>query len=495
MGIPCPPYVPSAPTDITQYFAYGVNTVEITLKDACGFKYGSSAIWLIPGYPQEQGWSPNECPFCGNQERQGYIGGPINTLSGDYTYQVTDLSIATGGQPLKFERTYNSKAADSPFYAQPEYNQPLGVGWTHNHDIRLLFYSSDLIGYQLKYPTGTIALKAPHGSLLTFYPDSAGNYAAAPGIQATMMRSVATPYVYTVTTSNQTTFVFDTNGRLTSQRDPAGQVLSYTYYVSATNPLRKVSDPTGQRYLEFFYQTTGLPNIYFLQQVRDPLGRHVDFTLPTCYGPCRLSNATDTRGLTWTYYYSGTSQYALTAILDPDGKTVERNEYDSSSRVARQWNGANELVASLARDPAGTSITLTDALSRTMVDNYSSGVWAGGSDAASQAITRTYNANFRPTFVADPNGNGPQMKWSDNGNNLERITDTMGFTTTVQYDGLNNPKQITDTRGFTTTYTYSGTFLTRQVDAFGNTWIYTPTNDGRNLLAAENRWSHHLLRI
>jgi RHS repeat-associated protein len=482
---------PGKPTDITNQFAYGLNTITITLQDACGWVYSSSPIWLVSSYPQEQGFSPNECPFCGNSERLGYIGGPINTSSRNYNYEVADLSIPTAGQPLQFVRTYNSGALYAP---EPAYAEPLGLGWTHNHDIRLLFSSSDLLGFQ--YPTGTIGLKAPHGSLLTFYPDGAGSYVAAPGVQATLTRSVSAPYTYTVTTANQTTYVFTTStlggkptGRLLSQRDPAGQTLSYTYYV--TGPLKMVSDSTGLRYFEFFYKINPTGQIYYLRQVQDPLGRHVDFNIPECFGPCRTNGITDTRGLTWTYQYgAGGNQFSLTAIIDPDGRTVERNEYDSTDgnfgKVVRQWNGANELVAQFATDfTAANIITLTDALSRTMVHNYSSGVWTGGTNAATRPITRSYDTNFRLSFVADPNGHGPQLTWSLDGNNLNQILDAGGYTTTMQYDGLNNPTLITDTRSFTTAYVYSGTFLTGMQDALGSTWIFTPTNDGRNLLAAE----------
>lgn len=59
--------------------------------------------------PAEQTYSPNECPIsaCGNTS-QHFVGGPINTYSGNYTYQTTDFSITAIGRPLRFERTYNS---------------------------------------------------------------------------------------------------------------------------------------------------------------------------------------------------------------------------------------------------------------------------------------------------------------------------------------------------------------------------------------------------
>ncbi|MBI5566904.1 MAG: hypothetical protein HY870_18545, partial [Chloroflexi bacterium] len=154
--------------------------------------------------------------------------------------------------------------------------------------------------------------------------------------------------------------------------------------------------------------------------------------------------------------------------------------------IAKQWTGADELILArsntLSRDGV---VTVTDALTRATVDAYASGLWLGGTDAASQAITRTYDANFKPTHLADANGHGTQIEWSANGFNPARIIGANGYSTTMSYDAGNNLTQTVDARGFTTTFTYSGTFLTRKVDAVGSTWLYTPTADGRNLLAAE----------
>ena len=107
----------------------------------------------------------------------------------------------------------------------------------------------------------------------------------------------------------------------------------------------------------------------------------------------------------------------------------------------------------------------------------------GGSDAASQPLTRTYDANFKPTLLADQNGNANRYVWSANGSNLQQAVDASGMTTTLGYDALNNLTQTVDTRGFTATYAYSGTLLTRQTDALSNTTIYTYGQS--NLLVAQ----------
>jgi hypothetical protein len=53
--------------------------------------------------------SSNECPPTGcNTNANHFTNYPINTRTGNYNYQTTDLSLTAVGQPLKFECTYNS---------------------------------------------------------------------------------------------------------------------------------------------------------------------------------------------------------------------------------------------------------------------------------------------------------------------------------------------------------------------------------------------------
>lgn len=66
--------------------------------------------------------SRDECPICYSGDVNNTAGGPINTLTGNYNYQVTDISIPTLGEPLHFERTYNSL----PITGSVVYSRPLG---------------------------------------------------------------------------------------------------------------------------------------------------------------------------------------------------------------------------------------------------------------------------------------------------------------------------------------------------------------------------------
>lgn len=175
--------------------------------------------------PSDQTWAPNECPLSNSSQAQNRVGGPVNTSSGNYNYQQQDISIATLGQPLRFERSYNSGAAEL-------YTTTLGYGWTHNYDIDLAFEPS------------TVILKAPHGSRLRFVVNGDGTYSAWPGVWGEMVQVGST---YVVTATNQTVYTFDGDGHLVSLRDPQGNVTQFTY---SGGQLSRVTEPTGQRYLD-----------------------------------------------------------------------------------------------------------------------------------------------------------------------------------------------------------------------------------------------------
>jgi RHS repeat-associated protein len=461
-----------SPLDLSSYFALGTNTVYVELADLYPDKVSSTPLYLVISQPKDQNLASNECPVCSN--KSSFRGGPINTYSGNYNYQATDFRLPLLGQSLAFERSYNSQV--SGVITTSIYSQTLGYGWTHNLDIQLVF-PNDPGGEANK-----IILQAPHGSRLRFFDQGNGLYSPSLGISANLTRTGATTstYIYTVTATNQAVYRFDNQGRLTLQKDSAGHALNYTYY--PTNSLQSVSDPTGARYLRFSYDA-----LQRIIAVSDPINRQVRFGYDVNGD---LAVVTDTRNLTWTYSYSGTT-HLLTQIIDPDGHIVERNQYDAQGRVVKQWNGNNQPVITL-NYAGNTIITATDALTHTTIDRYASGAWSGVTDASTYSTTQVYDGNLQPIYVADTNGNATQMQWSDDGSNLQQLVNAAGFTTTLAYDTLNHPILITDTRGLTTSYTYSGSLLTRQSDALGNTTYYTYGQN--NLLIAQQDALGHVTR-
>ncbi|CAG0954738.1 partial tRNA3(Ser)-specific nuclease WapA, partial [Anaerolineae bacterium] len=406
---------------------------------------------------------------------------PIDTSSGNLSYQVTDLSMASLGGNISFQRSYAS--------AGSAVSSTLGYGWVSNFDTRLL------TPIAVAHPV-TVALQTSNGSQLQFFRvvsnTTIGTYAPDLGVTAALTRSVVGNVVtYTLVDKNQATYTFNLSGTLLSKRDALNHLTTYTY--TLPNTLTQVTDVETGRWLKFTYDQGQMKTVF------DNSGRTITFT----YNSGNLVNLIDTRGLTWTYVYTGS--HLLWKVIDPDQRIVIRTEYDAQARAIEQYDGLGTRTIRVDFGADGKTI-LTDARGITTTDTYVRGAWTGGLDANSKPITRSYDLNFRPTTIADANGNATQMQWSPNGYNLEKITyappisigqvysPATGITYTIysggisitqKFDALNNLTRTVDARGFATVFTYTGSFMIRKTDALTNTWIYTPTNDGHNLLAAE----------
>ncbi len=399
--------------------------------------------------PPEQTYAPNECPIsaCGNTS-QHFVGGPINTYSGNYTYQTTDFSIAAVGQPLRFERTYNSL----PVTGTVVYTRPLGYGWTHNYDINLTF------------GTGEVVLKAPHGSRMRFSDNGDGTYTAYPGVWASLTRTLTTPYVYTVTAANQEIFVFNDTGRLTRRLDPQGNATE----LSRTNglTLTRVTDAASGRYLDFDYDGQGR-----LSTLTDSANRTVGYGYDAADN---LSQVVDTRGLTWTYTYSGA--HLLHAITDPTGKVIERTFFDPQGRVTRQENGASQPVVQISY--LDLQRVITEA-GRVISDTYNGlGLWVSQSNAANQTERYSFDSAFNRTGVVDARNNPITYTRTPLGRTTA-ITDALNGSTRLSYDSRNNLTSVTDARNNTVSYGYDAHNNLTSLTTVSGTTVYTYNSRGQ----------------
>ncbi|CAG0969481.1 partial Protein RhsD, partial [Anaerolineae bacterium] len=401
----------------------------------------------------------DECPLC-SDEVQGSVGDPINTYYGNFIYRATDLSLPTVGQSLRIERTYNTLFVTGTKI----YTQPLGYGWIHNYNVHLTF-PNDPGGEE-----NTVILNARHGSRLRFTIEGS-EYIPDPGIQATLISTLDDPKVYTVTAVHQETYVFTATGQLIGYYDTKGNQTAYTYQ---DEQLSRITDVGSERWLDLGYDDQAR-----LTSVTDPISRSVQYDYDLNGD---LSVVTDTRGLAWTYIYTGS--HLLSTIIDPDGRTVERTFYDTQARAVRQEDGLGNAIVQLNYAPGGGQRVITEA-GKVTTDTYDvEAVLVGRIDAQGHAQDYGFNDNLFRESVSDANGNTTRYARTSLGLTTA-ITDAQGQVTTMAYDELNNLTEMTDARGVTTSFTYSGTFLTRKTDALGNTWLYTPTTDGRNLLATE----------
>jgi hypothetical protein len=124
----------SGPTGIFRLFASSGQTKHSKLRfigcnnTACGsaspvFSYTQ----IISGSTETHNPPPDTADY-GSTINSGAAAEPVNTATGNYYYQHTDLKLPGRGLSFAFTRTYND---------QDSYMGPLGRGWTHSYNARL----------------------------------------------------------------------------------------------------------------------------------------------------------------------------------------------------------------------------------------------------------------------------------------------------------------------------------------------------------------------
>lgn len=413
-------------------------------------------LWWVPSRSARSSCSTQygfsdqrECGWKTGVSAQGFGGDPINTQNGSFDYSVLDVSVTTPAGPLSLGRTYASLL---PVAGK------LGFGWTHNHDVRLIF-EADPGGEK-----GVVWFKAHSANEYAFLDNGDGTYTATSGLNGTLSKQSATTITYTVDTAHQEAYVFAEDGRLQSWSDSSGRTWTYSY--DANGLLDLVTDDTTGRYLDFDHDTEGR-----LATVADHTGRQISYSYDAAGD---LIGVVDILGRTWTYGYDG--DHHLTSVTDPDAVVTLRVEYDAEGRAIREYNGANELIVELTYNADGTT-TVTDGKLNSSTHDYDSrNTLTGTTDSLGGLTSKSYDSNFRPTAITDADGDTTQLAWSADGSNLIQVIDGEGNQTDLAYDALNNLTSVTDPRGFLTTYTYSGTLLTSTTDALNNTTSYTYTD-------------------
>jgi len=393
----------------------------------------------------------NACFGASYQETYEAIADPINTRTGSYDYTIDDLSIPTSAGPLTFTRQYASlyTGAASPF----------SPGWTHSLNSRLIL-PTDPEGEE-----GVIRFRAHSANEYIFYVYPNNLFVPAQGLCASLVFEEG-PQRFRITDNSGNEYVFDVNGTLLWFSDSEGNLWNYTY--NANGLLETASADGGASTLTLQYDGQGR-----VASVSDQTGRSVSYTYDVSGD---LTSVTDVLGQTWTYTYQ--AGHLLTGVYDPNAVALETTQYDAQGRAVRQFDGQGNLVAELIYNADGTT-TVTNALGQSATHVYTaSGTLIEAIDPTGGSDGKFYDSEFRPVFVTDPTGQVTTLKWSQDGEDLESISDAAGGTTTIEYDALHNPTSIVDPRNFLTTFAYSGKLLTSSTDALNGVTTYTYTTAG-----------------
>jgi RHS repeat-associated protein len=376
-----------------------------------------------------------------------FTGNPLNIRNGDKLEEATDLTVTTPGGQLSFTRSYlQSKQSKYQF---------MGLGWNHNHN-----YSLDAAN------PNRVIVYLGNGGEAPFNLDrtetvggiTTVNYIPDPGISSTLVK-VNTQY--TLTTTDQATFVFNADGQLMSRTWAQGESWTYTYYASGSHigKLSEVADigynlngTALKRKLVFRYYDTG-PFIGHLYRVGDhtfddstpaqPTGRYVEYG----YGSRQIINGSvlqpetgssqkgllvsvkDVRGQLWTYTYYGQNagetntslaNYLVnhfSPVLDttgdsqPDGMVMlERVTYTKSGgaitsiQQGRGFSGVEMVTnGSMEDDNGWTAIVnaapITNIRSFSRVDSGAYARYVNAQAAAHGIESAAWNMQANRTYV------------------------------------------------------------------------------------------------
>jgi len=438
--------------------------------------------------------------------------------------------FSTKGTGLNTEFTLYYNSLDG-------YSGPLGMGWTHSYNMRLLeregdmfslmeedgdrillinkedHYGPELSAYpalyenpdgtrELLYKDGLRYLFAGAGSLLTI-EDRNGNkvllsYDAGgslskitdPGGRETLLNYDFLGRIIAILdpAENQYTFAYS-NGYLANVTAPDGSSWSYAYDADAY--MLSKTNPNGDiTYYEY-------DSAHRVIKSTDPEGR----TKSLSYSP-EASRAvlTEADGGNWTYEYNnGTG--LLVSKTDPEGgktiyeydeygNTLSRTEadgsrteyaYDEYDNITSVKDAAGSVTA-YTYNEFGQVTSVTDPEGHVRAFEYDeSGNLTKTTDPAGAVTTYEYDTKGNIVKIISPSGNAMAISYDEKGN-IASVTDYEGNVTGFTYDEMGNMTSQTDSLGNTSYFEYdSAGRLIKSIDAKGNETIYGYDSNGNRI--------------
>ena len=339
-----------------------------------------------------------------------YKARPVDCASGNQTEEQTDLVLGGRGPVLHLTRTYNSQAAVAAKEAGP-----WGYGWSGP-------YSSHL---EFNKESGAVTVVQENGATATFALIGA-QYVPGAWILATLVKE-GENYIFTLPTQEK--LKFNSEGKLTEQKDRNGNALTFFY---ESGKLTEVEDAAG-RVLGFIYSGAQV------MLVIDPMLHFYSYGYES--GNLTSVKLPGEETARWKFKYDASHQ--LTEMTNGRGGVV-KTEYDEKHRVKKQ----------------------TDPMERVTK-------WAYGESEGKKTTT-----------ITEPNGSTTFEKFNEAGEPLE-VVKAKGVTglerkATYEYNAAYALIKATDALGHSTTYEYNTAGdRTLAKDAEGNEtkWTYNTTHD------------------
>lgn len=405
--------------DGTVYYA------EIALWDGGWGPTASTAVAdaaarYTPGVAGGQAWGNCVCGTSAGRSQvfQVPVGDPVNTATGAFFEQVSDVSLAAPGVPFELTRTYNSDDASAGL---------LGKGWSFPY------------AASLRVAEDRVTYRAEDGQRVVYEERADGSFATPAGVTSTL---VAVGNQYELSTKTHETLTFGAVGRLRGWTDSSGQGLSFGY---TSGTLTSVTDAAGR--------TVDLTVVDGkVTRVDLPDGRWVGYS----YTGDLLTEVRDLRGGVTQYEWGSAGR--LIRILDQKNRQAVKNTYDSTTgRLVEQVDATGGVSTYAARtvDLGMTEATWTDPRGAKWTYVYSANVLVQAIDPLGNVTEYEYDQNLNQVGMVDARGNRTRMGYDGRGNlTSHRSPNPLGYEETWVYDADDNLVEHVDRREKRTTYAY-----------------------------------------
>ena len=383
---------------------------------------------------------------------------------GNFSITFEDVNIPVAGIPIVVTRTYDSR--------QKHKDLDFGFGWSVDYQ-NVRIHESRLIslGWSVnRYESGTgidnwcvqpngnpiVSITLPDGRLEKFKAK------ASPECQliapATEVEIVFEAMEGTTSTLEETSYgkIFISGNELVDLDDPGTQVDPNQYKLTTVDgyvfnldqgfSISDITTPTGHSltYTNEGVTHSGGKSVSF---ARDTNNRITSITLPDGNvvgyeydAQGNLLKHIDELEQATSFTYD--ANHTVLDIIDANGVTVTRNEYDDSGRLTAQVDGEGNRIE-FTHDIEGRREVIKNRRGFTQVFTYDEmGNVLTETNALGETITRTYDA--MQNVLSETNALGHTTSWSfDSKRNKLTETNGLGDTTSYSYNSLN--KLLTET--------------------------------------------------
>lgn len=373
----------------------------------------SMVIYYAPPPPVEQ--------KSAGRPRDENCSNPVNGATGN-KYQVETDYVGAAGNPLSFDRHYNSS------FVQP---RALGRGWRHSYDRQFAATSTS---------NGATAFVVRPDGMAYRFTKSASVWTTDADVTARLVDAQVggqTQWQLTIGEDNSTE-IYNANGRLTSIVHANARRVDFSY--DENGRLQYVTDVLSGRRLTFAYAAADSAQI---ATMTDPAGNVFTYNYAGATDAQRLVSVVypGQNAPTRQYLYNESTHTgganlpdALTGIVDENGDRYATFGYDATGRGTFTEHAGGVDRYEVAYNP-DSSTTVTDPLGAARTYNYTTvqGVrrqmgqsQPAGAGCPASASARTYDANGNIATSTDFNGSVTTNTWDLARNLLTQTVEASG---------------------------------------------------------------------